>query len=258
MVVERRGDALVLEFVKPDGSIFAQSVVDCSCATGGIGAGGSGSSIPPTTAAAAAAFPPPVVQQQQQRRMVQHWLEGTVDSSRYFTLKIVAPDGAREAIIGFGFRDRDQATDLREAMQHYENAMHREALSSALAAMATTTLVEGAPEYKSIIPKLAEGEKIHIYTGKKESGTGSHSSIIKPKKKDAASTNTTGSVPRLLKKPPSSPESEAKQVVNDAALLLQQTQQLENAVAATSLEEVAGAGDNEDDDDWDTEFVSAN
>ena len=40
---------------------------------------------------------------------VKSFLEQVVDSSRYFVVKIQG-QGNREALIGFGFRDRDAAT----------------------------------------------------------------------------------------------------------------------------------------------------
>lgn len=109
------------------------------------------------------------------------WLEQVVDSSRYFSLKIQGA-GGREATIGFGFRDRDQAIDLRESLQHYEKSMQRENDAKTLASNFS-------------IPKLKEGEKIHanISGGKK--------SASKEKNKESPG-KPSGSVPLLLKKPP--------------------------------------------------------
>lgn len=164
LLVERRGDQLVLDFLTDGGSkLFCQSIVDCSADSG---------------------------------QPLQHWLEQVVDSSRYFTLKITG-QGGREALIGFGFRDRDQATDLRESMQHYETAMRREKEAA--------EAIQKAPKYT--IPKLAEGEKIHINTG----SSSSSSSSSKPKKEKPAAGSGRKVVPLLLKKPPPSPETAARQ-----------------------------------------------
>ena len=154
--MERRDDQLILEFRKTDDPslVFAQSVIDCSI--------------------------PPHQQRNEDPPQIRHWIEGTVDSSRYFTLRIVSDK--REAVIGFGFRDRDPATDLRESLQFYESSMKREYEAT----------VPKVAEYS--IPKLAEGERIHVRTGKE--GTGSS------KKKD----HSKPALPILLKKPPPSPE----------------------------------------------------
>ena len=162
LLVERRGDTLVFEFItKETNKVFAVAIVDLS----GGGDTGKTPHLP-------------------QRRM-QHWLEPVVDSSRYFTLKI-SGQGGREATIGFGVRDRDVATDLREAVQHYERAMRREEEG------ATATTLQYS------IPKLADGEKIHIKTN---SSTGKSESS-RPKKSPAG--GKSGGVPLLLRKPPPS------------------------------------------------------
>ena len=69
--MERRGDAFVLEFQHSGDQVFAMATCD-------VTKGGS-----PT-----------------------HFLEQVVDSSRYFVVKIQG-GGGREALIGFGFRERD-------------------------------------------------------------------------------------------------------------------------------------------------------
>lgn len=171
--MERRGDQLVLEFYVDSGNtLFAQSIVDCSDG----------------------------------KQSIRHWLEPVVDSSRYFTLKI-SGQGGREALIGFGFRDRDAAIDLRESVQFYENSLQREREAE--------EILKNAPKYT--IPKLAEGEKIHVHIGKDRKG-----------RKEVSKTNNTEgggrkSIP-LLKKPPPSPESASKQ---------QQQQQQQKDYAST-------------------------
>lgn len=172
LVVERREDVLVLEFYA-DGGIFAQSQLDVS--KGG------------TTA---------------------QLLEQCVDTSRYFAVKIQGA-GGREALIGFGFRDRDQATDLRESLQHYEKSIQRESEAH-----------DSVGNYH--VPQLAEGEKIHVgmKTGKTR--------VVK------AGTNIkkTGAVP-LLKKPPSSEDDSSAT-----------TQQLERiSVSMEGIDLNAGIGD---------------
>jgi Protein of unknown function (DUF1681) len=200
LLVERRGDQLVLEFLKeaddPSSTsssppVFAQSVIDCS-----------------------------MQQNDQDPPQIRHWIEGTVDSSRYFTLRIASAANKREALIGFGFRDRDQAVDLRESLQFYEASMKRE--------QEAMLLMSKVSEYS--IPKLAEGERIHVRTGKELTNT-SH------KKKDNTKS-TTPSLPILLKKPPPAPE--------------------QSVVLSTSNHNSDGAKETNDDvDDWEGDFVSA-
>jgi len=115
LLVERRGDTLTFSFLAaPDNNLFAQAIIDIT--TG---------------------------------QMMKHCLEQVVDSSRYFVLKIQSSTG-REATIGFGFRDREEATDLRECLQHYEKSIRREKQAST-----------GETESYHV-PVLKQGEKIHV------------------------------------------------------------------------------------------------
>jgi Protein of unknown function (DUF1681) len=201
LVVERRDDQLVLEFRKvveePSAfsttpPVFAESIIDCS-----------------------------IQQSDQDPPQIRHWIEGTVDSSRYFTLRIVSSANNREALIGFGFRDRDQATDLRESLQFYEASMKRD--------YEATLLMSKVSEYS--IPKLAEGERMHVRTGKE----GTNNS---PKRK-GSSKSTSTSFPILLKKPPPAPEQAVILSTSDHSM--DEKEELQN-----------------DDDDWEGDFVSAN
>lgn len=209
--MERRGDTLVLEFGS-EGKLFAQSVIDCSPQESG----------------------PP--------KRVQHWFEQVIDSSRYFTLKI-AGQGGREATIGFGFRDREVATDLRESTQHYEASIRREA-------EAAETLAN-APKYS--IPKLAEGEKIHVNTGK-DGGA---------KAKKQNQTGSKKSVPLLKKPPPSPPGDTSTNVGSTLSTATVQKLAIDvgnidiQATGASNDDASSGAVYEGDDDDWETEFKSA-
>ena len=230
-MVERRGDQLILDFFTTDNGskLFAQSIVDCSIKEN--------SDKPP--------------------KSIQYWLEQVVDSSRYFTLRILGTQG-REATIGIGFRDREQATDLRESMQHYETAMRREQ------ELANSTL-------QYTIPKLAEGEKIHIKTGKNYHDGSSVSS--KPSAKNHSTNSKKNGVPLLLKKPPPSPESAVKESALTAFNNPNETrekgiiisnpgsnQKHDKGAAQDTKPVVLSMGDavyESNDDDWDTEFQSA-
>jgi len=146
LLVERREDTLVLEF-QADGGVFAQSTLDTT--KGG---------------------------------KVAQFLEQCVDTSRYFVVKIQGA-GGREAMIGFGFRDREKATDLRESLQHYEKSIQREAEAH-----------ETVGNFH--IPQLAEGEKIHV------GGKTGKTKVVKSKEKKVG-------IPLLSKKPPPPSEEDS-------------------------------------------------
>jgi len=61
-----------------------------------------------------------------QKLSMEYFVESVVDSSRYFVVRIVDDKSGREARIGFGFRDRDEATDFREALNFYQKSIRRE------------------------------------------------------------------------------------------------------------------------------------
>lgn len=277
LLVERRGDTLVLEFTKESNSnegtivggfdssiknpIFAQAVVDCS--------------VP--------IFNANDKSQQQQQQVIQHWLEGTVDSSRYFTLRILAPNGRDEALIGFGFRDRDPAIDLRESMQHYENAMRREAAAVIDSKNSENNNSDSCSQPRFVIPKLADGEKIRVSIGKDSSG----SSIVIPRKVGEATMGINATRPTLLMKKP--PPSAADESVSDPAFAdeinFENISAADNVASASLMKTVSkdmasltvesasttatSTSDlttnqtsvllhDDEDDDWEAEFVSAN
>lgn len=155
LLVERRADTLAFDF-NHDGQLFAHGVVDL------IGSG----------------------------QPMQHFVEQVVDSSRYFVLKIQG-EGGREATIGFGFRERDQATDLRETLQHYEKAVRRENSTEASSSIASFS-----------VPAMAEGEKIHVDLG------GKTTSVVKAE----GGGSGGGDVPLLRKPPPPSEDAKVAQM----------------------------------------------
>lgn len=108
-----------------------------------------------------------------------HFIQDVVDSSRYFAVKIQGA-GGKEATIGFGFRDREKATDLRESLQYFRKSVERE--NEAHSMVPTIS-----------IPKMEQGEKIHVNL---------HGKSTISKKKDEPEKSGKVSVPLLLKKPP--------------------------------------------------------
>lgn len=122
---------------------------------------------------------------------LEYFVENVVDSSRYFVVRIADEKSGREARVGFGFRDRDEATDFRESLQYYKKSILRETEGES----AIHTQYDGLEEKL----KLGEGEKIHINMG------GKKSTINKtPDKKKSSG----GGGLLLLKKPPAAPKLE--------------------------------------------------
>ncbi len=113
-------------------------------------------------------------------------VESVMDSSRYFVTQVQS--NGRSAYIGFGFRDRDVALDLISNLQQFQRSIQREQQSKNMKV--------------TEIPKLAEGETIHISFGKNSSGNGSNSTEKKTKSTPKSATGSSGSGPMLLKKPP--------------------------------------------------------
>eukprot|EP00467_Chlorarachnion_reptans_P024677 CAMPEP_0114511130 /NCGR_PEP_ID=MMETSP0109-20121206/14184_1 /TAXON_ID=29199 /ORGANISM="Chlorarachnion reptans, Strain CCCM449" /LENGTH=148 /DNA_ID=CAMNT_0001690539 /DNA_START=418 /DNA_END=864 /DNA_ORIENTATION=+ len=82
-------------------------------------------------------------------------LEGVVDSSRYFVLKVVG-EGGRHAFVGVGFSQRSHAFDLKSAIQRFQNILKAEN--------------DAKSGGGSLIPdqdfSLGQGEEIKINLGK--------------------------------------------------------------------------------------------
>jgi len=53
------------------------------------------------------------------------------DSSRFFVVRVSDEKGDREALLGLGFRERDEAADFRAAISHYVNAVIKEKMARA-------------------------------------------------------------------------------------------------------------------------------
>ena len=158
-----------------------------------------------------------------------HWLEQVVDSSRYFSLKIQGA-GGREATIGFGFRDRDQATDLRESLQHYEKSLSREKNAKSLAGSFS-------------IPKMEDGEKIHVNRAGK--------STITTKCKEAG--GRSGAVPLLKKPPPPAEDSVQNKEVEKMSINMDNVD-LNSSPKNEDDDDSEGAVFTGDKEQWSTEF----
>lgn len=141
---------------------------------------------------------------------LEHWISPTIDSSRYFALRITNPSTKQEALIGIGFIERNDATNFRMACDDYVNSLMREKKAMELHRQFEESLaIDEAEEsteqqqqqhahLKSNLG-LKEGEKLHI-------NILTNSKKIAEKK--VRGTTTTGGLIGL-KKPPPPPTDDA-------------------------------------------------
>mmetsp|Transcript_11114 Transcript_11114/g.32152 ORF Transcript_11114/g.32152 Transcript_11114/m.32152 type:complete len:167 (+) Transcript_11114:288-788(+) len=102
--VERRGDVLLLIFTYTHGDVGArgQQKLFALC-------------------------PIDIVNQtESEKRKVDHFVEAVLDSTRYFVVRVKDEKANREAMIGLGFRDREEAGDFRAALTKYEQDIKKE------------------------------------------------------------------------------------------------------------------------------------
>eukprot|EP00934_Nitzschia_sp_Nitz4_P000413 Nitzschia sp. Nitz4//scaffold18_size181773//112930//113487//NITZ4_001927-RA/size181773-snap-gene-0.264-mRNA-1//1//CDS//3329540047//413//frame0 len=57
---------------------------------------------------------------------IDHYVEGVLDSTRYFVVRVTDEKAGREALIGLGFREREEAGDFRAALNKYEVEVAKE------------------------------------------------------------------------------------------------------------------------------------
>jgi hypothetical protein len=63
---------------------------------------------------------------------LEHYVEAVLDSTRYFVVRVTDEKAGREALIGLGFRDREEAGDFRAALAKYEADISRERTDRAI------------------------------------------------------------------------------------------------------------------------------
>jgi len=132
---------------------------------------------------------------------MEYFVENVVDSSRYFVVRIIDEKSGREARIGFGFRDRDEATDFRESLNYYVKSIKRQQEAAEAALQFADQTADGGLAAKL---SLNEGEKIHINIGNK--GEFKKTTISKtPEGKDSHKDEGKKGTRMLLKKPPPAP-----------------------------------------------------
>lgn len=176
---------------------------------------------------------------------MKHWVEAVVDSSRYFAVRI--SDGKREAHIGMGFRERDDASNFKMSLLEYENSIRRERKAEEMHTAYeeeedSLNADDGAvanPRAFSLDP----GEKIHINL----KGT-----PVKPRKdKKVQEGAGKGSAPLLRKPPPPPKEGEETIAVSMAEMQLVQSQSASKDDSDQDSSECAVVDvDDVDDDEW--------
>lgn len=140
-----------------------------------------------------------------------YWAEAVVDSSRYFVLRIFNPQTKREATIGIGFRERNDAVNFRMGMQDYERSIQRQQQASQMSVNnnidanyanekddnedGTSNQSETHESLTNQMSQfsLKEGEKMHIDI---------KSSKRRAKPKSTSTTSSSSSGGFLLRKPP--------------------------------------------------------
>lgn len=63
------------------------------------------------------------------------YVDGVIDSSRYYVIRVKDPKSSRTTLIGIGFRERDQAFDFKNALNEYIRYIDRSNLANKLSHM---------------------------------------------------------------------------------------------------------------------------
>ena len=58
-----------------------------------------------------------------------HFVQPVGDSSRYFAVRVTDEKGGREAVVGLGFREREEAADFSQCLINFNNAIHKERMA---------------------------------------------------------------------------------------------------------------------------------
>ena len=144
---------------------------------------------------------------------LEHWISPTIDSSRYFALRITNPSTKQEALIGIGFIERNDATNFRMTCDDYVNSLMRERKALELHRQFEESLANDEAEdsqqhqqhthLKSSLG-LKEGEKLHINITKNTKQISESNTRTIKKVRGTTTGGTIG-----LKKPPPPPMDDA-------------------------------------------------
>lgn len=172
---------------------------------------------------------------------LEHWVEPVVDSSRYFAMRIRDSRSGREALIGVGFRERNDATNFRMTMEDYVAALKREEKAQVLHQQFEQSLEHQSNKgddggVQQPLPamsnlSLKEGEKIHINI---KGGGGSKRVTPTVAKKQTPKKGLVG-----LRKPPPPPDADVATIKASSA---------ENTAISNTQEK--DAEEDDDDDEW--------
>ena len=58
-----------------------------------------------------------------------YFVQRVGDSSRYFVVRVTDGKGEKEAVLGLGFKERDEAADFYQCVENFGNATHRERIT---------------------------------------------------------------------------------------------------------------------------------
>lgn len=58
-----------------------------------------------------------------------HFVQPVGDSSRYFAVRVTDEKGGREAVVGLGFREREEAADFTQCLINFNNTINKERLA---------------------------------------------------------------------------------------------------------------------------------
>mmetsp|Transcript_1826 Transcript_1826/g.2731 ORF Transcript_1826/g.2731 Transcript_1826/m.2731 type:complete len:302 (+) Transcript_1826:70-975(+) len=188
---------------------------------------------------------------------MEHWVEAVTDSSRYFVIRISDENTGREAHVGMGFRERNEALNFKMSLQDYEKTMRKEAMVDGLSSSSSADSSTLSPQDKHDtgesndatqaidlgVSKLSlkEGETIHVNIKGAKS---------KPRKKTQGGGSGPGGF--LLKKPPP-PTSLEGATPDDAEEQVNSTDLgcVEDSPAATqAVDATVRDSSNDDDDEW--------
>lgn len=203
---------------------------------------------------------------------MEHWIETVTDSSRYFVIRISDEKRGKEAHIGMGFRERNDAMNFKMSLQEYENTMRKEgmimdgehnsevgdndscndsdSLKDAKSFTETEDSTKSTVEGMSKL-SLKEGEKIHINL--------KGSSSTKSSRAKKSSTPNNSKPPMLLRKPPppaSSSKGASPAMVIDTDALRMSRSKDDRGNLDTGADSVAAVAEIEDDDDEWGDFES--
>ena len=67
-----------------------------------------------------------------------HYIQNVNDSSRYFVVRVISEQSDREALVGLGFRERNEAADFVQCLTNYHNSIARERLNKGMNMISST------------------------------------------------------------------------------------------------------------------------